>query len=428
MGRLVLCQWEGRTLTIDEALALRSQRSASSLQFFCLDCGQRVRAHKAGTTGQGAHFEHLVRNPLCLGGSKPIEPAQRTPHSVQTLQKNQLVTKAPQAVQFKWPRGMPKLEPRQDFSEIQSLLPPRCGHREFKSTLCIGLDIALFGGSKGNSDSQFDCVVSAVVAPDPKATVIDIQRVSLVGRDLDASITARAIGVCIDRYAAKVDRIVLGIDAPLLSTQVIPPGRERAWRASDRVLSDTRSAIDRFLGGSQGWHPTLQPGAPLAPRVASLVETLSNQHGFEVWKRANEQSARLAIEVFPSEAIWSLKRLGGYAEHQNADLIRSYKKLKGVALQEEEVRHLVQGVLSSVGTLIGFEEGWEMILESSLGWMLADPTWNQNGLYRGGKLLDDVIDSLLCLAAAISYAKGESHVYANHTHLDDGHIIGPGVF
>ncbi|NDE34901.1 MAG: DUF429 domain-containing protein [Gammaproteobacteria bacterium] len=320
------------------------------------------------------------------------------------------------------------MEPRPDFSRIHALLPPQCGQREFKPTLCIGLDIAWFGGSKGNPDSQYDCVVAAVVGPDSKATHLDIKRVPLIGRDPDGSLTAGAIGKVIDRYASQVQSIVLGIDAPLLSTQVIPPRRARAWRAADRVLSDARRGIDQFVGGSNGWHPTLQPGAPLAPRVVHLLERLSSQHGFAVWKSATDQHERVAIEVFPSEAIWALKRLGGYGDHPNAKLIRSYKKLKGVLLREDEVRNLVHGVLSPVGPIIGFEEGWETILERSLSWLLADNEWAQSAEYRGGKLLDDAIDSLLCLAAAIGYAKGECHVYVDELNPDDGHIIGPGVF
>jgi hypothetical protein len=33
--------------------------------FRCVECGQRVRAHKKGTTGQAAHFEHMAANPRC---------------------------------------------------------------------------------------------------------------------------------------------------------------------------------------------------------------------------------------------------------------------------------------------------------------------------------------------------------------------------
>jgi predicted RNase H-like nuclease len=421
MGRMVVCSWEGRSLTIDEALLLRNQRASATLHFYCLECGERIRAHKAGTTGQGAHFEHLVRNPLCSGGSgsprfstnqKPLEHLPKFAQSSVSI----------------LPHGIPKIKGRQDYSPIESFLPPACGFREFRSTLCLGLDIAWFGGSKGNPDSQFDCVVAAVVGPDSKATRINIQRVPLIGRDLDATLTANAIGQVIDRLSQDVESVVLAIDAPLLSTQVIPPGRQRAWRASDRALGDARQTIDQFVGGSHGWHPTVQPGAPLAPRVIQLIKSLESQHGFTLWSGESERHERLVIEVFPSEAIWALKRLGGYADHQNADVIRSYKKLKGMLLNESEVRNLVRSVLAPVGRIIDFEEDWQLLLESALSWMIADPTWGEGAFFRGGKLLDDVIDSLLCLAVSVGYAKGESHVFFSEQNFNDGHIIGPGRF
>lgn len=423
MGRLVTCVWEGRSLMIEEALELRDQRGSSTLDFQCPHCGERVRAHKAGTTGQGAHFEHRIRNPLCSMETPPSRDVNERA-SISPVAKVSHPARAPLTL----PDDPLRVRSRPDYSAIGAFLPPSCGYQALSPTLCIGLDIAWFGGSKSNPDSQFDCVVAALVGPDPKDTFLDVQRVPLTARDPDASLTASAIGKVIDRYSSQVERIVLGIDAPLLSTQVIPQGRERAWRTSDRALSDARRRVDQFLGGSNGWHPTLQPGAPLAPRIIRLVEKLERQYGFAVWKGDDELRQRVAIEVFPSEAIWALKRLGGYADHDNAEVIRMYKKMKGVSLREELVRELVFQVLSPIGSVIGFNKGWEIIQESSLNWMLADRTWMQDGSFRGGKLLDDVIDSLLCLAVAVGYAKGESHAFFSEQNLNDGHIIGPGRF
>ena len=96
MGRLVVCEWEGRSLTIEEALDLRTQRPASAHHFYCQECGQRVRAHKAGTTGQGAHFEYLLRNPQCSPGSGPIQ------HSTGRAQASQTSKKPPPSLQIKY--------------------------------------------------------------------------------------------------------------------------------------------------------------------------------------------------------------------------------------------------------------------------------------------------------------------------------------
>ena len=102
--------------------------------------------------------------------------------------------------------------------------------------------------------------------------------------------------------------------------------------------------------------------------------------------------------------------------------------MRGTQLSEVDVRNIVSAVLSPVGSIISYARGWDIIQESALNLMLSDVMMGQGGVYKGGKLLDDVIDSLLCLAAAVAYAKGESHVYVSGLNLDDGHIIGPGVF
>jgi hypothetical protein len=46
-------------MTIDEAVLTRERQRR------CIECHEPVRAHKTGTTGQSAHFEHLKKNPRC---------------------------------------------------------------------------------------------------------------------------------------------------------------------------------------------------------------------------------------------------------------------------------------------------------------------------------------------------------------------------
>lgn len=54
--------WDNKPVTIEQALELRD---SGFNKFVCDDCGQSVSAHKAGTTGSKAHFEHKQANPLC---------------------------------------------------------------------------------------------------------------------------------------------------------------------------------------------------------------------------------------------------------------------------------------------------------------------------------------------------------------------------
>lgn len=58
-------------ISIDVANALRALAAAmgldvpnGELRFRCKHCGEPVKPHKASAT-QGAHFEHLRRNPAC---------------------------------------------------------------------------------------------------------------------------------------------------------------------------------------------------------------------------------------------------------------------------------------------------------------------------------------------------------------------------
>jgi RNase P subunit RPR2 len=63
MPKATTCKWNGQIIGIEEALRIRA-RTRRAL-FHCTECGERVRAHKSGTTGQAAHFEHLSANPHC---------------------------------------------------------------------------------------------------------------------------------------------------------------------------------------------------------------------------------------------------------------------------------------------------------------------------------------------------------------------------
>jgi hypothetical protein len=72
MPKATQCSLDGRTVDIDEALQLRDdavRRRKPYPEFCCIECGEYVRPHKEGTTGQGAHFEHRRKSPGCRYGS-----------------------------------------------------------------------------------------------------------------------------------------------------------------------------------------------------------------------------------------------------------------------------------------------------------------------------------------------------------------------
>lgn len=64
MPKATVAILEGRRIDITKALELRDAKKAK-LDFRCALCGEQVRPHREGTTGQAAHFEHRTRNPDC---------------------------------------------------------------------------------------------------------------------------------------------------------------------------------------------------------------------------------------------------------------------------------------------------------------------------------------------------------------------------
>lgn len=197
------------------------------------------------------------------------------------------------------------------------------------SVTCIGLDIAWFGGSKSNLESQADCV-AAVHINETGKTRFEINRVNLNSHDLSSLQIYGAITQIITRTASDQTRIVIAIDAPLQSAghEDLPAMREIggpvARRACENYLSKHRQEIDEAARGSAGWQPNIQPGAPIAPRISNLL-TILQESGFAVWIPQNNDSPRTVIEAFPAEAIWAVKRQGGYPDNITAADAKKYK-------------------------------------------------------------------------------------------------------
>ena len=94
-------------------------------------------------------------------------------------------------------------------------------------------------------------------------------------------------------------------------------------------------------------------------------------------------------------------------------------------LTEQEVVDLVTTVLSPFGQVYD-EFAWDNLVDQLLERILQDKQWKTDELYPGGKMLDNVVDTMLCLSTAISYSVGNAHVWLDEPNPEDGHIIGPG--
>jgi hypothetical protein len=310
------------------------------------------------------------------------------------------------------------------------------GTEDACATLCIGLDLAWFGGSANDPWSKFDCLATARLDAEGRLLCTEIQRVpSKKGKgneNPDASQLATAIRSLVSGVNRSA-RVVLAVDAPLQAKATGLPPRTPVprkgsvkRRACDIELDRRRKVIDKNAGGSDGWHPNIQPGAPLVARVQHLLEGLRKE--FQLWTNEHTSEQQTIIECFPAEAIWAAKRQGHYPTHFTAARAKAYKAQKGCSLTAEQVRAVVEDALLTAFTSITeTSEEWEQMVSHIVHWLLNDDKWKTGVRYCGGKMLDDVVDAAICMATAISYAKGHHHVWQDRKNPDDGHIIGPGL-
>lgn len=300
------------------------------------------------------------------------------------------------------------------------------------SVLCLGLDIAWFGGSRHDPSSRHDCLAWTLDVP-TQPPRRGLRRIALADRDPGAGLLLEAVTEIVATHPA--DRVVFAVDAPLQEApgrdlpprSPIPRKGEVARRRGENVFSADRQRIDRLRGGSGGWHPNLQPGAPVAPRVRALIEGLSPL-GFLAWTPRDASHPRSLLECFPAETIWAGRVMGLYPASARVGAIKEYKSTAGRFLTDDEVADLVRRVASPLGSLAGDEREWPAIVDQAVAWMLGDPGWpREGGRHRGGKPLDDVVDTLLCLLVARAHAAGASHVWHDPEDPEDGHICTAGT-
>ena len=297
-------------------------------------------------------------------------------------------------------------------------------HRMTEETLCIGLDIAWFGGSKGDSKSQYDCLGTVVISPGGVQQKPNIRRVKLIDRDYDSKQLLQAVDELLGEYES-IEKVIFALDAPIQAIERGLPERQPVPLKGTIKRRACENSLDRSISGNDGWRPKIQPGAPLAPRVISVLAGLKKR-GFTLWTREKKHSSKLIIECFPSEAVWAVKQLGYYPKDAIAACVKAYKKQEGVFLSARQVELLVHDVLDAFGPATGNAELWSGIVGETVDWLLNDPTWQKSGQYRGGKLFDDVVDTMICLATSLSYAYHTAHAWQDTQQPNDGHIIGPG--
>lgn len=293
--------------------------------------------------------------------------------------------------------------------------------------LCMGLDLAWFGGSRNDPDSRYDCLAAMLVDPLAGTTRMFMERIPLEQGDVDGQALVAAVDDILHRSSIGQDPVILALDAPLLAASEVPLGRQKAWRRIEHVFTEARRTLDASVPKDPGWAPVLQPGVPIPSRVLSIRGVLSSNRGFRPWMPEEAQlSGRLFFETYPSGTLWMARRQGGYSG-RDAREVRGYKKLRGRTLTGVALEALVTGVLAPLSGVLSADRIWREFIDYLLCWMVQDSKLQCLGGYRGGKLVDDVIDAALCLAAAMGYLFGDVLAFVDPEYPEDGHILIPGA-
>ena len=153
---------------------------------------------------------------------------------------------------------------------------------------------------------------------------------------------------------------------------------------------------------------------------------LKSKCGFVCWGIDRKHHERQVIEIFPSEAIWSLGLLNGYPSLKPCD-VRSYKNKKPNSLVREvaletALRPLL-GFVECFGSQVGLPlRRWCEQLADYACAIAADK--KKGDTVRKGKGFDDPIESGLAFLTAVSFVGGLSHTWGDGS---DGTIVGPGL-
>jgi hypothetical protein len=306
-------------------------------------------------------------------------------------------------------------------------------------TVCLGMDLAWWGGQPREKASCWDALVGHEVGSlTPWHQRIDLRAAPnaaaktdpcVPNYDASADLLVEALGKELRRLQdAGASRFLLAIDAPLTTTQGSLPPRPRAAkegetvglpRSCDLLVNQTK----RALAGPWQRAVQIQPGAPLCPRVGRLVERITGDLGFTCWDGQTPLNAlpeRTLIEIFPAEAIWALG-VGGFFNRDAPDSIRLYKCLEGSHVTREDASAWASRPLNGFVPLLKGILDVAPAIETLVEWACEDAT--PDGTLVLTKRYDDLVDSGIAWLTALSFLHGDSHVFVAPD--SDGHIVGP---
>lgn len=344
------------------------------------------------------------------------------------------------------PAGLVQAAGASTHPEFQSALGPNT-KRPNGPTLCIGVDVAWWGGGQKES-AQTETVAWIVVDAAGTAGDLRLRRVDLrpsfnqnagpteATCDPDAELLLGDICEVIDAHRG-VPNIVVSIDAPLRAVDRGLAPRSRvggtAGTLARRAPEDLLAAAQARLGGA--WRATLNimPGAPLVPRIVALVDGLAAV-GFQLYDHPGGAAAvasRTTLECFPAESRWAVGVLGYHAPFVPDDVL-AYKADEGLKLAGpwpqvfDAATRALWGFGPTLGVGRGVFNGWTLDFAR---FMHADPDIMSDlplgRLAQAGKPFDDAVESVMAAFVAVSFVQLRAHVFVDGNGAD-GHIIGPG--
>ena len=316
-------------------------------------------------------------------------------------------------------------------------------------TTCVGVDITWWGGGKSNRASRRETIVAIRLCDEPTITIetIDLNSVPNPSSadnqepnfDRDGSYLVHALLQIIDQTAAKNDKVLIALDAPLeAADRPGQPPRRKAVAKGESMGSARReceNALARYARTlpedvRKMWNRDLriQSGSPIPPRITSVLEQL-HQRRYEVVRSTKQQPQFGIVEIFPSEAIWALGTLGHYPELTSKD-VRAYKS-KTDRIMSPDLAHEI-GSRPLLGFSRMLERSNSVDAAVVAHWIdaltrnaVACAQSEDHALVHKGKGFDDPIDSGIAALTCVAYALGHHHLFGDGT---DGAIVGPGRF
>jgi hypothetical protein len=309
------------------------------------------------------------------------------------------------------------------------------------SKVCLGIEFAWWGGfGRGNPEScadnivGHDTVLGRVLhrsidlrsAPNPAAADS-----SEPNYDADANLITLGLKKELGRFEdLGVTQFIVAINTPITTIQRIQGSRKRILRKGDTGGTVRRSCEVRFLekvkavGGIWSQGVSVQPGAPIAPRISRFVERLSSELGFEKWSPTTDRQkapSRLVIETLPLEALWALGVAGAYGELL-PDRVGRYRKCERCVVSQSDAKIWVKWAISGYAPLIGDVLDMPAIAESVAH--LATDVRATNGTIRLTKRYTGVVDAAITWLTACAFQYGRFHEFYDADF--DGCIVGPG--